>query len=488
MLRIKHIMTWLLVAAMLMGPAIAGAAQHDYEITTADANTGVTFRADVNAALQALASLSSGATAPSTTYAFQLWADTGNDQLKIRNAANDAWITVGRLSSIYLGLASLSAQNDFTATQKIKGDALLLRIKDTGASGEEWAIRSDGGIFEIVKNTGTEGSPTWTVQSSLDVNAVRLGDGTASDIRIVANNNAATKPEIRYQNSTSKWQYSNDGASFSDLGIEASAVFVPVRQTVLSSVIDASGYANFISAGAGLAVNIDGTPTPIRIAFAAGFGTSGAIDYVGSIDSDTSISSLATSTTNFLFAERNSGTGAVTLGKVSVAPVYSYAAPSHAANQYWFSIPAMKMYLSNGSDTWTEKQVVFLGEAVTDGASVTSVINYALCGEYRSRVACPAASTFAIFNHNIGMIPDVDTIKLINTSAEYGYDFETTALNPITIDSSSNRGGFQLSKTKNVATFDYAAYINVVSLSNHTITNSITYTKWDLEVFLKRGW
>lgn len=96
-----------------------------------------------------------------------------------------------------------------------------------------------------------------------------------------------------------------------------------VRQTVMSSKIDASGYANFISIGAGLAVNIDGTPTPVRIAFAAGYGANGAIDYVGTIDSDTSISSLTSSTTNFLFAERNSSTGVITLGKQTAPVIYS---------------------------------------------------------------------------------------------------------------------------------------------------------------------
>jgi len=189
--------------------------QHHFEITTAVANTGVTMRAQINAALQALASLSSGTSEPTTPYVYQLWADTTNDLLKMRDSTNTSWITVGRLSSIYLGLASLEAENEFTVTQKLAGDALLLRLKDSGTSGEEWAIRSDGGNFEIVKNTGTEGTPTWTVQARVDVNALRLGDGTASDIRLIANNSAVTKPEIRYQNSSSQWQVSNDGEAFS---------------------------------------------------------------------------------------------------------------------------------------------------------------------------------------------------------------------------------------------------------------------------------
>jgi hypothetical protein len=78
--------------------------QHDYDIATADANTGTTFRAEVNAALQALASQNAGATAPTTTYAYMMWPDTTTGLLKIRNAANSAWITIGTLASANLGL------------------------------------------------------------------------------------------------------------------------------------------------------------------------------------------------------------------------------------------------------------------------------------------------------------------------------------------------------------------------------------------------
>ncbi len=215
---IRHYVVWILAATMLMSPFLAAASQHDYEITSGDANTGIAYRAAVNAALQALASSSSGATAPATPFANQLWADTDNGLLKIRNPANDAWITIGKLSEIYLGLAALSAQNDFTSSQKLKGDALLLRLKDSGASGAEWAIRSDEGNLEVVLNTGTESAPVWTVQARVDINTLRIGNGTSADIDIVANNNAANKPRLRYQASGSKWQYSNDGEAFIDIG------------------------------------------------------------------------------------------------------------------------------------------------------------------------------------------------------------------------------------------------------------------------------
>ena len=67
-------------------------AQHDYTINN---QTFPSYRTDHNNSLSAIASNNSGATEPSTTYAYQWWYDTNSNALKIRNADNDAWITIG---------------------------------------------------------------------------------------------------------------------------------------------------------------------------------------------------------------------------------------------------------------------------------------------------------------------------------------------------------------------------------------------------------
>jgi len=61
--------------------------------------TAALARADINSALQALASNSLGTSAPSTTYAGQWWYDSSAAILKLRNSANSAWIDVGIFSS-----------------------------------------------------------------------------------------------------------------------------------------------------------------------------------------------------------------------------------------------------------------------------------------------------------------------------------------------------------------------------------------------------
>ena len=74
--------------------------QHDYIIAN---QSGASLRSDLNNGLAAIVSQNSGATQPSTTYSYQWWADTTTGLLKIRNAANSAWITVGTLASANLG-------------------------------------------------------------------------------------------------------------------------------------------------------------------------------------------------------------------------------------------------------------------------------------------------------------------------------------------------------------------------------------------------
>jgi len=105
-------------------------AQHDYVIAN---GTGAAVRSDLNGALAAIATINSGATAPTTTYAFQLWADTTTGLLKIRNAANSAFVTVGTLASTNLGLASLTGAT-FTG-DVILGTTTALELPD-GTTGQ----------------------------------------------------------------------------------------------------------------------------------------------------------------------------------------------------------------------------------------------------------------------------------------------------------------------------------------------------------------
>jgi len=68
--------------------------QHDFSIANQTASNA---RADINNALQALASNNSGNSAPSTTYANMWWYENDSNLLKIRNESDNAWISVAYL-------------------------------------------------------------------------------------------------------------------------------------------------------------------------------------------------------------------------------------------------------------------------------------------------------------------------------------------------------------------------------------------------------
>lgn len=74
-------------------------ATHDYIIANA---SGAAVRADLNNALAAIVSNNSNATAPATTYAYQWWADTTANQLKLRNSTNTDWIVIQELDGTML--------------------------------------------------------------------------------------------------------------------------------------------------------------------------------------------------------------------------------------------------------------------------------------------------------------------------------------------------------------------------------------------------
>lgn len=56
---------------------------------------GSTVRADINNALGALVTRSSGTSEPATMFPYQEWMDTSVNLLKVRNAANTAWVIKG---------------------------------------------------------------------------------------------------------------------------------------------------------------------------------------------------------------------------------------------------------------------------------------------------------------------------------------------------------------------------------------------------------
>ena len=80
-------------------------AEHDFII---DNGTGSAVRTDLNNLFQAIASNNSKSGALTTNYAYQFHVDTSDRNLKIRNAANNGYVTIGPVATTNFGLAPLT--------------------------------------------------------------------------------------------------------------------------------------------------------------------------------------------------------------------------------------------------------------------------------------------------------------------------------------------------------------------------------------------
>lgn len=141
-------------------------AQHDYVIAN---QSGAAFRADLNNGLAAIVTLNSGATAPSTTSAYMLWADTTAGLLKMRNGANNAWITLRELDGTLVfedgtaaapGLAFASDLN--TGIYRIGADSL--GISTNGVN--RFLANSSGQV--AVTLAGSAATPSFTKDDDLN--------------------------------------------------------------------------------------------------------------------------------------------------------------------------------------------------------------------------------------------------------------------------------------------------------------------------------
>ena len=74
----------------------------DFNVANA---SGASVRSDINAILEAIKTCNSGGSDPSNPEQFMFYADTAdNNNLKIRNAANNAFTTIGSVDEANLGL------------------------------------------------------------------------------------------------------------------------------------------------------------------------------------------------------------------------------------------------------------------------------------------------------------------------------------------------------------------------------------------------
>ncbi|WP_318872011.1 phage tail protein [Sinorhizobium meliloti] len=178
------------------------------------------MRTDINAALAALVSSSSGTVEPVTKVAGQLWFNTSTGLLSLRNAANTAWIGV---ASQLGGTVTLTSPLSFTGTSAGVGTGLI-------------AVR------DSVVTVGAEGNAVFAInkQNSATHGLMLGNDGNGA--ALIGNNNAA----LRF----GKW---------------VSGVFTEYLNMTSAGIFTFAGTQQVIIGGAGGGIEIAGAAPSIKM-------------------------------------------------------------------------------------------------------------------------------------------------------------------------------------------------------------------------------
>lgn len=118
--------------------------------------TGASVRAAINSALDTLATLNSGSSAPTGTSPYMLWMDTGAtpQTIRMRNSVNGAWIKLGNGASPYMGLVALNDTNAMLGGQVLECFGVNL------ASGTTVTVGTDGNSFYLTGNNTVQAFST----------------------------------------------------------------------------------------------------------------------------------------------------------------------------------------------------------------------------------------------------------------------------------------------------------------------------------------
>ena len=178
--------------------------QHDFNIAN---QTAPSFRTDLNNALQALATLSSGASAPSTTFANMLWYDTTNNILKMRSEADDAWISIGYLD------------------QSVNAFRILDDTQVTNTSGTQTGLLGDQATATWEAGTGTTESlvSPAKVKAAIDALATTtIADGSITEAKLAS----SAVSRVKMKTGTNSGSYSTgSGGGSGTINMDAYSFF-----------------------------------------------------------------------------------------------------------------------------------------------------------------------------------------------------------------------------------------------------------------------
>ena len=218
-------------------------------------------RADINSALQALGSLSSGSTAPTTTYANMLWYDTLSNILKVRSEADDAWISIGYL---HQGENEFHILDDTYVSDTSGNHVGLLGDQSSAAwlagTSTTESLISPAKLRASTRSFTELGTLSLTSGSSKTLSGIALADYRTLEIIITSVSVTSTTPLL----------------------LEGSSLFTVIT-TPLNAYkkydVDSGLEVGVVTASSG--INISPTNTSLTISIATGTFVSGTVKFYG---------------------------------------------------------------------------------------------------------------------------------------------------------------------------------------------------------------
>jgi len=289
------------------------------------------------------------------------------------------------------------------------------------------------------------------------------------------------------------------GISGADAGWQTPSypVFSGRRQTVSAGPVTAAGLPNFLPATSGTltlpTTNVSSTYPLVATAAAGWSAATGApVDVIGVATGPLTWTGLAANRAatapNFLYV--TVAGGVLTTGSTLLTPIYQFGGtPSVANGQFTFNIAEMRGYLGNGTSA-PQVNLVMVGEAATDSATVINIIAFAYNARYDSGyiATLPPANTATTKSHSIGVVPQLSDFRIQCTVTDAGYAVgDEIGGGSLWIDD----GSVNTALTHRVARNDMGVIVstNVVVLHKTTGARTvITRSKWQWRLIAERGW
>ncbi|MBD2019368.1 hypothetical protein H6F43_04115 [Leptolyngbya sp. FACHB-36] len=266
------------------------------------------------------------------------------------------------------------------------------------------------------------------------------------------------------------------------------------RNTIVSGRVNttlANYPPNCLEVQSGLTVRLAASAaSPVIVTFANGFqvpavtGRSlGAQDFTTAIVSNLTVT-VPANNTSFIYLDRDSATGVVTLASTTVAPFYGRNRPaSPVTSQHHFDTIAYQMSRWTGS-VWTTTQRVFVGEVVAGASTISSITTYAYAGLYESdwvTVSAPGARTIESL---MGMPINQSLCRILLLGRVNSSDSRPSPLAGYYF-SSGDFGAFALASTANNPRIQQDFYVGTYPY--YDASTSAWLTSADIKAVFERG-